>query len=645
MVWASAWLLLLPTCARCEESRIRLEVTGTWVDGRGVRAVRSIPGGALFGATPGVLFGRSRSSSRFEPVWSWTAGALDGPIGRSPVPLGGIRALTESGQGELWVATDRGVARVRERPGAGFEAQFVHLEELRTDPVDRIARTGVRALAVDRGSTVWAGTPRGVLRVDPGGNRWYTTEDGLPSCDVTALDVDSSGRLWAMCRAGRELALARFDAVGFQAVPLDASGVDTSELEAMALTFAFAAGGRLFVGPCAGSNGALVRLPVRDRLAFGPGLRSGQVAGLRRLGNDVVIWYGTAATGLTLWGSGSFRDLLTSHHVHDVHQGVDRSVWAATDHGIVAIEPSEPRSFRRLELPEFAPGNALDGVFVHQGSVHVYGPRGLFRLELPEPATRSSPEGEAAGGLGGGMSGAKGPPSGTIPSGSAAEPATRSSAGIRFSPLALTAVRQALPTPRGLAMLSGATVHTLPTGTAAAGFVPAAIHRFAATDDGRLYLATPGALYSAAPGRPNVAFELLLPAAPVAFVRAPGALLMGFSGRPGALWVARTGSATAPGLTVERLPVGARSFLVDGSRILVGTDDGLANLEEGGARWFYHRPGLTVTALARIGPWYFLATDAAARPGGGGARTSRPPWTPMGLPGGGRRAARGGGEP
>ncbi|MEO5725588.1 MAG: two-component regulator propeller domain-containing protein, partial [Byssovorax sp.] len=69
----------------------------------------------------------------------------------------------------------------------------------------------VRAVAVERGGTIWVGTiGGGVSRYDPKRGAWktFTTKDGLTSDDVQALVVDGEGALWVGTDGG---GVSRYD--------------------------------------------------------------------------------------------------------------------------------------------------------------------------------------------------------------------------------------------------------------------------------------------------------------------------------------------------------------------------------------------------------------------------------------------------
>lgn len=111
------------------------------------------------------------------------------------LPPGPIRALAQTPEGYLWVASDDGLAR--------FDGvRFVPIDISRAAPV-----VPVRALLAGRGGELWIGTAdRGLVRYKDGDSTTFTTKQGLPSDRVTALATDLKGNLWV----GTEDGLAQF---------------------------------------------------------------------------------------------------------------------------------------------------------------------------------------------------------------------------------------------------------------------------------------------------------------------------------------------------------------------------------------------------------------------------------------------------
>jgi ligand-binding sensor domain-containing protein len=111
---------------------------------------------------------------------------------RDGLPPGSVRALHLDGAGRLWIATSRGgVARV-DAP-ADPKPRFVTL-----GLALGLASENAASLAEDRWGRIYAGTERGLDRIDPatGNVQHFTTDDGLPSGVVESTFRDRADRLW-----------------------------------------------------------------------------------------------------------------------------------------------------------------------------------------------------------------------------------------------------------------------------------------------------------------------------------------------------------------------------------------------------------------------------------------------------------------
>ncbi len=101
------------------------------------------------------------------------------------VPAEGLRELVETADGVLL--------------GVGF-AEIVRFDGQRfqrhANPAELADAFGA-SLTLDRNGVLWAGTSRGLVSIDRGGQaRRYDTADGVPAMPVRAAIVDRDGTLW-----------------------------------------------------------------------------------------------------------------------------------------------------------------------------------------------------------------------------------------------------------------------------------------------------------------------------------------------------------------------------------------------------------------------------------------------------------------
>jgi ligand-binding sensor domain-containing protein/two-component sensor histidine kinase len=118
-------------------------------------------------------------------------------------PAGWIRALHVDDAGRLWIASSRGgLARVADP--AAERPVFVAFTT-----ADGLASDNVWSVVSDRWGRIYAGSPRGVDRVDPATGRvkHYSTADGLPRGQIQVAYRDRDGALWF----GSGFGVARLD--------------------------------------------------------------------------------------------------------------------------------------------------------------------------------------------------------------------------------------------------------------------------------------------------------------------------------------------------------------------------------------------------------------------------------------------------
>ncbi len=101
-----------------------------------------------------------------------------------------VRGLIEDHEGDIWVATARGVDRIRDPKVQAYTT----LNGLSSDLVS--------AVYGDPAGAVWIGTGGGLSRLAGEGAALYSRVSGLPSAKVYALYQDAAGKLWVATDAG-----------------------------------------------------------------------------------------------------------------------------------------------------------------------------------------------------------------------------------------------------------------------------------------------------------------------------------------------------------------------------------------------------------------------------------------------------------
>ena len=133
-------------------------------------------------------------------LWIATKGGLASFDGKRFIPYSDhkkdqlqeseVWSIVEGDDGALWIGTyGGGLSRYQ-------GGRFTTYRKKDGLPGDFVA-----ALARSDDGTVWIGTERGLARLKDGQFTPYTVNDGLPHVDVRALHVDADGVLWIGTRA------------------------------------------------------------------------------------------------------------------------------------------------------------------------------------------------------------------------------------------------------------------------------------------------------------------------------------------------------------------------------------------------------------------------------------------------------------
>lgn len=232
-----------------------------------------------------------------------------------------VRTVYEDRQRQMWIGSASGLDRM---DGDGrFHA--IALRNQGGKP------PSVLSLAQDRAGDLWVGTfGDGVFRVDAQGRvlRTYGTADGLPGGNIRAMSVDRDGGVWA----GTQKGVVRIDARGV-AVPT-VPGMPTGLITALAHD----AEGNLWIGTIEGIRvlrGNRVQAIDLERMGGG---RS--VFGFQQIGD--AMWVSTDR-GLYRWQNGRLArvGLEQGMPVDTVFQLVpDRvgNVWISSNRGVLRTD-------------------------------------------------------------------------------------------------------------------------------------------------------------------------------------------------------------------------------------------------------------------------------------------------------------------
>jgi signal transduction histidine kinase/ligand-binding sensor domain-containing protein len=331
-----------------------------------------------------LWIGTSNGLSRFHD------GVFDSYGYREGLSQSTVFSLFEDREGSLWVATKHGLNQFMDGAATRFtkneglpsdnvgpllqdhrgklwagtlEGGLARFDGVHFIPITHFSNNRITTLAETTDGALWAGTDRGLIRLEDGQTReTYTTEQGLPSNRIRSLFRDHSGALWA----GTERGPAKLDRGGFvqepgfgriRHLPIVAMG-ETPDGQ---MLFA-AERGSVYLF----SSGTLQELmdgdtPVRDVDAF-------------YTDPEGLVWMGATANGLRMWRDGKIsrfqvRDGLYDGEIYGVLPDRQGHLWMSCSKGFFSVSRSELLDFAAGKIPKVtsSPFSPLDGLRTIQG--------------------------------------------------------------------------------------------------------------------------------------------------------------------------------------------------------------------------------------------------------------------------------------
>ncbi len=204
----------------------------------------------------------------------------------------------------------------------------------------------ILSLIEDPDGVLWAGVyGKGLLRWDGGQGKLFTTDDGLPSNNISAVYRDSKGRVWV---GTNEAGVAYYDGASF--VRLDPEGEFTNKISHVYET----------------RSGAIL-LATRNGLARWDGgrfsypyeeLRGFQIFSVIESSDGFL--YVTTSNGLFLIRKGDIRHLsmrngLPIDNIFDVLLDEKENLWLTSNKGIIFLDKEQARLFAEGTLKRVAP--------------------------------------------------------------------------------------------------------------------------------------------------------------------------------------------------------------------------------------------------------------------------------------------------
>lgn len=302
-----------------------------------------------------------------------------------------INCLLAGEKGDLWIGTDKGIARWTgtEVTRAGVPAALhavPTLTMIRDSESNiwiaagargllRVNRQGitesqdrrdwsprhVAAVFEDRDGNLWVGTDRGLERWRAPVFTTYSTAQGLPSESVGPIYVDASERTWFAPTDG-----------GLYSMHAGAITRITDAGLARDVVYSIAGGGgEVWVGR---QRGGLTRLDARaagfatKRLTRADGLAQDSVYAVHR-SRDGAVWAGTLSGGASRFKNGAFTTYdttngLPSNTVASILDTADGTIWFATPNGLSALSRG---GWRTYTAKDGLPSNDVNTLYEDSG--------------------------------------------------------------------------------------------------------------------------------------------------------------------------------------------------------------------------------------------------------------------------------------
>ena len=315
-----------------------------------------------------ATFFRATLYDRDGNIWMGTAGQGLLRIGNGKVDRftrteglsnNTVSALLEDKEGDIWVATARGIDRIRDPKLQLYST----LSGLSNDLVNSVY--------AGHDGAIWIGTGGGLNQLAGEQVTVYSRAEGLASPMVLSSYEDASGKLWVATATG----LLRRDRDRF-------GEVSTSSGQHLERVFSIAGdpSGAVWL-----ADSKLGLFTVRERFAHPvtvPDLDTGDIVALS-VSRGGEVWLGHQRGGVTVLGKGyckhyDSRDGLGNGLVRSLYTDRDGTVWAGTGDGLSRFRDSRWTTWTAAQgLPD---GGVQGIVEDDTGGLWLLTPAGVLRL-------------------------------------------------------------------------------------------------------------------------------------------------------------------------------------------------------------------------------------------------------------------------
>lgn len=290
-------------------------------------------------------------------------------------PGGAVNGIAQTGDGYLWIGTDRGLIRFD-----GFNFRPVSLTSITTAP-----NVSMLQLLTDAQGTLWI-RPEGGYLVRQKDGKFGSVGYGLPS--ITAMATDNNGAV-LVSSIGQGTFRLRTDDVG-ELAPFASSSAPAQPLgiiPAIVISIAETADHKIWLGTL---GTGLFSLAGGQGTQVSGGLPDRKINCLVRIGEE--LWVGTD-TGLYHGNGNGFRRVelppfLGSVAVLSILRDHDSNIWVGTTRGLLRINA---KGISFSDENELRGDGGISVLFEdREGNLWIGGARGLGRIQDSAFITYSS---------------------------------------------------------------------------------------------------------------------------------------------------------------------------------------------------------------------------------------------------------------
>jgi ligand-binding sensor domain-containing protein/two-component sensor histidine kinase len=247
----------------------------------------------------------------------------------SAIKSNSIQSLFEDRQGYLWIGTDKGLARWKDQQFNAYTTR------------EGLSNDNIQSLCESQEGDLWVGTMSGLNRMRGQQITAYTTKQGLADNSIRSIYQDQAGRIWVSSATG----LSRFDGSTFTTYTTNQE-LPASNIGAIYQT----RNGDLWFGT---SDGLLQFRNERFTLfTTQNGLSNNKVWSLHE-DREGALWIGTD-NGLNRFREGKITVLTTQegaadHTIWSIFEDRQGSLWLGTPGGLIRFQGGHFASYTTTE--------------------------------------------------------------------------------------------------------------------------------------------------------------------------------------------------------------------------------------------------------------------------------------------------------